>query len=176
MNKLGKKTKFLFIFSIGFLVIWCLFYFLGFRIVRSHSMPPGIYRYVPGEPVRGQFVAFHLDKRWSELVLARDYLDYGFLHLREQPTIKHVAASEGDKVKVDEMGIWVNDSLLDLSAPMKADSKGRPMPESFLDKVILKKGEFLAVSNHRPDGLDSRYYGILDGKNLVSRVIPIYYF
>jgi len=176
MNRLGKKTKVCFILTALFLTVWTLFYSLGFRIVRSNSMPPGIYRYVSGEPLRGRYVSFHLSEKWSKFVLERGYLDYGFLHLREQPTIKHVAASEGDRVKVDSLGIWVNGKLLDTSAGLKADSAGRPMPEFSLEEVTLKKGEFIVVSHHRANGLDSRYYGILNDQNFLSRVVPVFYF
>jgi conjugative transfer signal peptidase TraF len=139
-------------------------------------MQPGLYRLVEGSPSRGGFVAFYLSKDWSDLALERGYLKYGFLNLRERPTLKHVAGSQGDRVKINSSGVWVNGSLLNSSAALNADAKGRLMPKFFLQELTLKKGEFLVISHLKTNGLDSRYYGVLNETNLISKAVPIFYF
>ena len=176
MKRVGRKTRLLFLSIVAFLAVWLLVFLLGFRFVLERSMQPGLYRYVEGDPVRGGFVAFHLSEEWSDLALERGYLKHGSLHLRERPTIKHVAASQGDRMKVDSSGIWVNGNLLDSSKALDTDSKGRDMPKFFLHEAVLKEGEFLVISHNKTNGLDSRYYGVLNDGNLISKVVPIFYF
>ena len=176
MKRPGHRAKLLLGSITAFLVVWGFLFSMGFRFVIGESMQPGLYRYVEGDPVRGDFMAFHLDEEWSDLALERGYMKHGFLHLRERPTVKHVAASKGDRVKVDSSGVWVNGDLLELSKALEFDSGGRAMPEFALSEVDLKEGEFLVISHGKTNGLDSRYYGILNTENLISRVEPVFYF
>lgn len=160
----------------AFLVVWRFLFSMGFRFVIGESMQPGLYRYIEDDPVKGDFVAFHLSKEWSDPALERGYMKHGFLHLRERPTVKHVAASKGDRVKVYSFGVWLNGGLLESSKALEFDSGGRAMPEFALSEVDFKEGEFLVISHGKPNGLDSRYYGILKTGNLISWVEQIYYF
>lgn len=164
-----RKTKFLAFFVTAFLVAFAIFYGLGFRVVLERSIPTGIYRLVPGGLSKGDFVAFHLPDAWSNFALRRGYLKPDLCRRRDRFTIKHVAASQGDSVQIDSSGIWVNKQLLAFSRPLRVDSKGRPLPAFSLSPVTLKEGEFLVISHHRTNGLDSRYYGILSSENMISR-------
>lgn len=176
MKRLNRRAKVFLVSITTFLVLWIIVFSMGLRVLTGESMQPGLYQYVEGDLVKGDFVAFHLPEMWSNLALERGYMTHGFLHLRERITIKHVAASEGDRVKVDSSGVWVNGVLSETSKALDFDSSGREMPGFSLAEVTLKKGEFLVLSHNKPNGLDSRYYGILRTGNMISRVEPVFYF
>lgn len=173
-NKVLEKAikRFLILASVG-LVALLSAYYMGFILVLEHSMPRGLYRVTSGEVERGGIALINLPYKWSKFGLDRGYLHPSFSGESERRAIKQVVAIEGDEISISPAGIVVNGELLPHTQQQNSDSKGLAMPELILGKVILEKGEIIAISHQQENGFDSRYYGILHSANVHGNVVKV---
>jgi conjugative transfer signal peptidase TraF len=82
---------------------------IGLRVNGTDSEPIGIYWAVSKVPAKGDFV-FMLPPAASIFKLAKErgYLAAGSSPAGTAALIKQVAAVAGDRVTIDEGGVWVN--------------------------------------------------------------------
>lgn len=146
----------------------------------SPSAPAGVWVRVPGEAVRGDWVAVCLPAAVAELGRLRGYHPVGSPVWRcwdgSLPVLKRVAAAGGDRVEVTADGVWVEGRLLRGSAPLEVDGRGRPLPRVAAGKRRLGQGEVWLLSRHIPNSWDSRYYGAVDRGCVIGRmrlVLPL---
>lgn len=149
-----------------FVVLWLLMAGLlahasGLRINPTPSLPKGVYRIAPGEPVKGDFVSFCLRGEFAELAKERGYLQAGFCENGLRPLLKRLTGLPGDPIEARSLAIRTVDSL------------GRPMPSALCSRVI-PSGMALVLADHE-GSFDSRYFGLISLKSL-QRVEPVFVF
>jgi conjugative transfer signal peptidase TraF len=87
--------------------------------------------------------------------------------------IKQVAALAGDRVTIDQEGVWVNGVALKNSAPRAADDAGRPLRAYELGDYALGSDEVLLMSDYNPASFDGRYFGPLPRTTIQSVIVPV---
>lgn len=148
-------------------------YALGFRLNLTGSIPPGIYRISTDPVARGSIVLVCLPRDISEFARSRGYVPSGSCPDKSAPLGKFVVAMAGDAVEVGTDGVAVNDSLLRNSRPMPSDARGRQLHAFPAGTYQVRSNELWLVSSYSPRSFDSRYFGPVTTKSIVSRVIPV---
>ena len=149
-----------------FAVLWLLVagllaYASGLRVNPTPSLPKGVYRIVPGEPAKGDFVTFCLRGEFAELAKERGYLQAGSCENGLRPLLKRLAGIPGDHIDAGSLAVRT------------VDSQGRPMPFAFRFGVT-PPGMALVLADH-PGSFDSRYFGLVPLDSL-QRVEPVFVF
>jgi len=94
--------------------------------------------------------------------------------------IKRIVAVGGDTVSLTAGRLTVNGQRLadgraerfdERLAVLNLDDGGGPN----IGQRVIPAGMVLALGDHRGNSLDSRYYGLIDEKELLGRAIGIYY-
>ncbi len=145
----------------------------------SPSAPAGVWLRVPGEARRGDWVAVCLPGAVAEFGRLRGYHPGGSPVWRcgdgSLPVLKQMVAGGGDRVEVTAAGVSIGGRLVPGTAPLSADSRGRPLPRVEGERR-LGAGEVWLLSRHIPNSWDSRYYGAVDRRCVIGRmrlVIPL---
>jgi conjugative transfer signal peptidase TraF len=112
----------------------------GLRFNLSPSIPAGIY--VTTRAPAG-LIEFCPEEPYASLAVERGYRDEGTCPDGAMPLLKPVVAEAGDKVDVSAQGIAVNGSLLRNSAPLRMDTKGRPLPAWRFGYYVVAPGTVL---------------------------------
>ncbi len=149
-----------------FAVLWLLLAGLlvhasGLRINPTPSLPKGIYRVVPGEPIKGDLVSFCLRGEFADLAGERDYLQTGSCDNGLRPLLKRLAGMPGDYIDAGSLAVYA------------VDSQGRPIP-SALRSGVIPSGMALVLADHE-GSFDSRYFGLVPLESL-QRVEPFFVF
>ena len=133
------------------------------RVNLTPSHPKGLYRLVPGEPERGDYVAFCLppENPLADLALRRGYLGRGPCLSGSQVLLKRLAGLPGDYVGLTDSGLILNGLPLTGTAWPEADSLGRDLPASLLSSGLIPAGLALVLSQGHPGSFDSRYFGLI---------------
>ena len=97
---------------------------LGIRLNLTASLPLGLY-IATSQP--SDYVTFCVGDPWERIALERLYITPGHCPAGGIPLFKRIVARPGDLVTLDAWGISVNGRVLPRTAPMLADSSGRPM-------------------------------------------------
>ena len=103
----------------------------------------------------------------------RGYLAAGPSPAGTCAVIKQVAAVAGDRVTIDEQGVWVNGARLKNSAPRPADEAGRPLQLYYLSDYTFGSDEVLLISDYSPASFDGRYFGPLSKIAIQSVIVPV---
>ncbi|HQH28370.1 MAG TPA: conjugative transfer signal peptidase TraF [Oligoflexia bacterium] len=143
-----------------------------FRLNLSPSMPLGLYREVSLPVTRGTLVAACLPEQIASLGRSRRYLRRGRCAAKAEPVLKQVRGIPGDVVTVAPEGVFINGELLAHTAPLAADSHGRPL-QAYTGKFRVAPGELWIFSEHAPNGWDSRYFGPIPEQSVISVVQPL---
>ena len=133
----------------------------GLRINPTPSLPKGVYRIVPGEPAKGDFVTFCLRGEFAVLARERGYLQAGPCESGLRPLLKRLAGLPGDSIDAASLAVRT------------VDSQGRPMP-SALRSGVIPSGMALVLADHE-GSFDSRYFGLVPLESL-QRVEPVFIF
>ncbi|WP_235727748.1 S26 family signal peptidase [Maridesulfovibrio frigidus] len=133
-------------------------------------MPHGIYQIIPGKPTKGDLVTFSLreDNPYFKISLDRKYLG----HYDTRPLLKNSAGTTGDKVEVTLEGININGFLLSSSVLKNHDNHGRNLP-SLLTSNLIPQGKALVLSTHTESSFDSRYFGLIDAKEMQKGILVL---
>ena len=131
----------------------------------SASLPVGLYRLEPTRAAAaGELVAYRPTPEWSRAFAARGYLPDGL------PLLKPVAATApsvvcrwGHRVFID--GRTVAEAL-------EKDRAGRPLPR-WSGCIPLGTDAVFLLAPDVPDALDSRYFGPVDRRDLLGRIVPV---
>lgn len=162
-NKYWSRKLIAIIYIVA-LPLFCLcFYFGGFMVNYTNSMPLGIYKMNGHNLKVGGLATYSLeDETLKALALERGYLKKtGLLAQKIQPIVKHIGGLPGDVVGFDNGLITINGQILPKTQCKAADSYGRQMPDSKLKVGTIPSGKVFLVSYHE-GGFDGRYFGLVD--------------
>lgn len=166
----------LFFFIVCFIGSGILLYFTGFRINTTPSEPIGLWRsYKHYSSIsKGNLVEACVPP--SEIMIEakkRGYLLSGKCKGNLAPVIKKIIAISGDTVTISKNGVFVNGVQFSNQLSFY-DSKGRILKPAFLGNYVLKSNEVFLASNYSTKSFDSRYFGIVNKKNILHKMKPIF--
>lgn len=131
----------------------------------SASAPIGLYRLVPtASPIPGDRVAWRPTPVWSRWMAERNYLPEGL------PLIKPLAATAPSVVCRQQDRILIDGRTV--ARARARDAAGRPLPR-WSGCLALGADAVFLLAPEVPDALDSRYFGPVDRRDLLGRVVPI---
>ena len=157
------KISFMFkvVFSISLIMFICMYIFINITLFNgSMSSPIGFYMKTFRPVQVRDYIQFPIDKKYYDITnTPNDNKKHYF--------IKHVVAAKGDHIILKGKRVIINDRIV----AFRYELQGIDNIE--IDK-ILEDGEYFVLSKN-PYSFDSRYYGIVKEKDIVSgyRYIPI---
>ncbi|CAM4473380.1 MAG: hypothetical protein LEGION0403_FIIPPAGN_02400 [Legionella sp.] len=171
-----KKISVWICISCAGLFCFLVFLFLvGIKFNISDSIPKGIYRVHQGEIKRNSFVLFCPDDREAfRLGKRRGYLNHGFCSNDYGYVMKQVVALAGDEVSSTDKGVFVNHRQIRFSQPHIHDGFNRPMPLWRVKKYTLQAGELVTMTNQNSLSFDSRYFGLIQVKQVKGIIDPVF--
>lgn len=143
----------------------------GVRFNSTESLPAGLYIITTGA---SNLVEFCPAKPFASLAIRRGYRRKGSCLDGALPLIKPVVAQAGDSVEFSPSGIAVNGRLLRNSAPLAADSIGRPLGPWPFGRYRVASGTVWVASSYSPKSFDSRYFGPISTSVIRDRVRPLW--
>jgi conjugative transfer signal peptidase TraF len=143
---------------------------LGIRLNLSPSLPAGLYL-ITNSPAR--LIEFCPAEPFASLAIARGYRDEGTCPDGAMPLLKPIVAEAGDVVDVSDRGIAVNGCLLPNSAPLRVDTKERPLPAWRSGHYVVAPGMVWVASSYNPRSFDSRYFGPVPVSSIRDYVRPL---
>ncbi|OCS38168.1 signal peptidase I [Campylobacter fetus] len=151
MSVFFNNIKHFFITIILFILIGVfIFYVFNLKFNITASMPLGIYQIQNITPKKGDLVIFKLSQN-SEILL------------------KRVVAVNGDFVKVNKNGVFINKKLLENSTIFKFDTKGNPLKNVNIN-TNLQQNEIFVMGDHEKS-FDSRYFGIINTNDIKIQTV-----
>ena len=109
--------------------------------------------------VRGGIYAVSMDR---DLKIAK----------KGEKLMKIVAATGGDKVRVDLDGVWVNEKTY-YPVPLHGIAGRLKIPESEVMKTITVPAGHLYLIGNTDRSYDSGFWGTIDEKNVIGRAITV---
>lgn len=153
---------------------------IGLRLCLTPSLPLGVYQTIDGAPVPGVVVMVCLSEPTATLAATRGYIARGRPFGTEdvcpdgtEPLGKRVLATGGDTVAVADSGLAVNGRPVPRTRRLPRDSQGRPLPLYPEGVHVVRAGELWVVATLSRRSFDSRYFGPLPEKNVLSVVRPL---
>lgn len=144
---------------------------VGLRINASPSLPVGLY--VKSSEPTANLVEFCPAEPFASIALSRGYRDPGSCSDGGAPLLKPVVARTGDLVEVSATGLVVNGRLLPNTAPLRADTKGRPLTSWPPGRYVVQPGFIWVASSYNPRSFDSRYFGPVAISSIRDHVRPL---
>lgn len=131
----------------------------------SASAPIGLYYVSPGTPAAPSDMAIaRLPAPWRGLAARRHYLPANV------PLVKRVAAAAGDEVCAFGTKIFVNDRLV--AERRTRDPHGRGLP--WWRGCVHLHGRQLLLLTDRPDSFDGRYFGVIEGADVIGTAVLLW--
>ena len=96
---------------------------------------------------------------FQSTLIRRDVI---IIQQEENFLVKRLVGLPGDKLKVDETGVYINDQLVESFVP--------DFESIYYDKV-LAENEYYVLGDNRTISLDSRYFGIVLEEQILGEVI-----
>jgi len=156
---------------------------LGLYVNSSDSLQPGLYlradlvNFLTNNlPVKqkyqiGEIVAFcPPNTKIFQQAKKRNYINAGFCPGNLGIMLKQVVAINGDVITINQNGVWVNGKLLDFSKPLIIDGLNRKMQIINVENYQLKNNEILVMTNINPYSFDSRYFGVINTKQIKHKI------
>lgn len=161
-----KLLKLMLSITIAFVIVLIAIVFIeGLRVNITPSIPLGIYKVLNVEPKKGDYAWFCPPDIWQiKEAKRRGYIPIGDCPGSYAHFMKQVAAVVGDKVTINESGVFVNGKLLNYSKPISNDSVGNSLFLYKLNDYRIKNGEYLMMTDRLQNSFDSRYFGLVSGK------------
>ena len=131
----------------------------------SASAPIGLYRVLPGKPIRGDLVLVRTPSSVRQLAAERGYLP------QNVPLVKRVAALDGDIVCAADDVISVNGRVA--AERLARDRLGRPLP-AWTGCHLLDYGEVFLLMEGVSDSFDGRYFGPIPTATIIGRLAPLW--
>jgi conjugative transfer signal peptidase TraF len=142
----------------------------GLRINGSPSLPVGFYLVTAHSD--SNLVEFCPPEPFAELALARGYRDVGSCGDGGAPLLKPVVARAGDVVQLLTEGIAVNGRHLPNTAPLKIDTRGRPLTPWPAGRYTVGSDSVWVASSYNGRSFDSRYFGPVSLGSIRNYVQP----
>jgi conjugative transfer signal peptidase TraF len=147
----------------------------GVRVNTTRSIPLGIYLTSSSAIEKGAYVMFcPPPSAVFEEARQRGYIGSGLCPGGYGYMMKKVLAAKADAIDVADDGVRVNGELLPLSAPLKADKAGRPLPRYQVNSFELGNSEVLLMSDVSSTSFDSRYFGPIHMAHIKSVIEPVF--
>jgi conjugative transfer signal peptidase TraF len=128
--------------------------------LTDSAAAPGIYRVVPGVPIRdGDLIAACLPAPIAHEGLSRGYLEKGDCPDGAEPVAKLAGALPGDLLEVLPGSVSVDGMAFPDSATSLSDSHGRPLPHVPWGQRQVASGKVWLFGFNDPRSWDSRYFG-----------------
>ncbi|MDI6790692.1 MAG: signal peptidase I [Thermodesulfobacteriota bacterium] len=160
MKRIGKLLSAAWIMVIVIIGLEATMVLLGISIGinPTKSQPFRLFLILKKRPFsRGDLVAFRFP--------GSEYYSEGSL------LVKEVRGMSGDRLEIrDSRTVWLNGRFLD--TVRTTDSRGKAVEPFLFDGVIPEGYYFLYAP--APNSYDSRYYGLIDGKRIVGKAIPLF--
>lgn len=126
----------------------------------SASAPIGLYAVTPGASIEpGDTVVAHLPDRYGRLAAERHYLPINV------PLVKRVAAYAGDDICAHGRAIFVNGRWM--AVRRRVDARNRVMP--VWEGCIRLRGRQLFLLMDDPASFDGRYFGVIEGRDVIGK-------
>lgn len=160
--------------GVSLLLLGAMAYASGARINSTRSIPVGVYWLSSDPVVKGAYVIFCPPQVGVfDEAKARGYIGAGFCPGEYGYMMKRVLAAKDDAVAVADDGVRVNGELLPLSAPIKADKAGRPLPRYQSNSYTLGNSEVLLMSDVSATSFDGRYFGPINRSQIKTVIRPV---
>ena len=143
---------------------------VGLRINGSPSLPVGLYLVTAHSD--SNLVEFCPPQLFAELANARGYREAGSCPDGGAPLLKPIVAHAGDIVEVSREGIAVNGHLLPNTAPLKNDTRNRPLTAWPSGRYTAGPDSVWVASSYNARSFDSRYFGPVEVRSIRYFVRP----
>ena len=161
--------------GVSLLLLGAMAYASGARINSTRSIPVGVYWLSSDPVVKGAYVIFCPPQTGVfDEAKARGYIGAGFCPGEYGYMMKRALAAKNDAVTITAEGVRVNGELLPLSAPIEADSAGRPLPRFQSERFTLSGSELLLMSDVSGISFDGRYFGPIDRSQIKGVIRPVF--
>jgi conjugative transfer signal peptidase TraF len=131
----------------------------------SASVPIGFYWRVAGTPSRGDLVLARAPLWARRLAAERHYLPLNV------PIVKRVAAVAGNVVCALGDAISIDGRVV--AHRLASDRIGRPLPQ-WEGCETLGAGELFLLMADVPDSFDGRYFGVIERRDIIGRLVPLW--
>ncbi len=131
----------------------------------SASAPIGLYRVLPGKPIRGDLVLVRTPSSVRQLAAERGYLP------QNVPLVKRVAALDGDIVCAADDVISVNGRVV--AERLARDRLGRPLP-AWTGCQTLGPDDVFLLMEDVTGSFDGRYFGPVRRAAIIGRLAPLW--
>lgn len=88
----------------------------------------------------------------------------------EKSYIKRVIAGPGDRLRIDQGDVYLNGHLLD-----EPYVPARYRDTRSLDEIIIPRGEYFVMGDHRSISSDSREFGAVEGALIYGKAAFVYW-
>jgi conjugative transfer signal peptidase TraF len=161
--------------GVGLLMLSAAAYVAGARINITKSIPVGLYWSSSAPVEKGAYVLFCPPPAGVfNAAKERGYIAAGFCPGDYGYMMKRVLAAKDDAISIADDGVRVNDELLPLSTPRKADLAGRPLPRFPADHYTLGASEVLLMSDVSATSFDGRYFGPVNRSQIQTVIRPVF--
>jgi conjugative transfer signal peptidase TraF len=167
----GRVCSFALLSAGIFIGAFQFFDLAGMRINTSPSLPLGLYRVTSHRDEK--LVEFCPAQPFADFAIDRSYRNQGTCRDGGAPLLKPVVARAGDVVDLSKRGIAVNGRLLPNTAPLAADTKGRPLVHWQFGRFTVQAGELWVASSYNRRSFDSRYFGPVPVSSIRERLRPL---
>ena len=165
---MSKLIKIIILLLMVILAILYLLYFYDYRINTSPSIPKGIYKLetTNKQLKQGDLVEICLSDDLAQYAFERGYISKGSCSNGYAPLIKEILAIPNDYVVINKKGIKVNNVFYNLKS-QKLDHQKRALNPQIMNRKI---NGYLLVGMNSKDSWDSRYFGIIESKDIKGRM------
>lgn len=141
-----------------------------FTVVVTPSVPMGVWRITHTPLTRGVFIRFCLpDTQINEDIhrkIPRGWCSNGLM-----PMLKPIVAVGGDVVAINNRHVFINGHEIEPNGSIPKDA---PFPPSFTGSYTLKQDELWVQSTYHPHSVDSRYFGPIHRRDVLSTTVPFF--
>jgi conjugative transfer signal peptidase TraF len=150
-------------------------YGAGVCVNTTKSIPIGLYLTSSSAIKKGAYVMFCPPPSGVfDEARQRGYIGGGLCPGGYGYMMKKVLAAKSDAIDVSDDGVRVNGELLPLSAPLKVDKAGRPLPRYQASSYALGNSEVLLMSDVSRTSFDGRYFGPINLAQIKAVIVPVF--
>lgn len=167
MDLFRKIAVFLYDALQSVLIVAAVFLVIYIFVLQPHEVS-GLSMF-PTFQNRDYLLSYLLDVRFDKLKKG-DIVVFKSPVEQDKLYIKRIIAISGDKIKVQEGGVYLNGKKLDESSYLQPDvmTYGGAFLQDGVDQTV-PVGTVVVMGDNRPGSSDSRAWGFLDKKKLVGR-------
>ncbi|WP_440617200.1 signal peptidase I [Cysteiniphilum sp. 6C5] len=166
MARFSFLYKTLAILAILYALLWLLkVLHIGFIQQLTPSMPEGWYfTYPVADYHKGDNVVFIPNQQTEHYILTRKWLP------RNIPLLKKIVGVPGDLLCIKGQNVYINEQWI--GKIYQTDGKGNMLPVfQFCGKI--PKGRYFMQGVANPHSFDSRYYGLVDKSQIMSKAVKL---